>query len=966
MPLRLEVKKKLSATSDRVKSVDIHPTEPWVLAALYSGHLFIWNYTNNTLVKSIEVCELPVRTAKFVPRKQWIICGADDMQIRIYNYNTTERIKSFEAHSDYIRSLAVHPTLPYLLTSSDDMTIKLWDWEKNWNCIQTYEGHSHYVMQVEFNPKDPTTFASASLDRTIKVWGLNSVVPHFSLEGHERGVNCISYFAGGEKPFLVSGADDQQVRIWDYQTKACVATLEGHGNNVSAVAFHPQLPIIISGSEDGTVRIWHSTTYRLENTLNYGMERVWSLCCLPASNKVAIGYDDGTIMVKLGQEEPVISLDNSGKIIMARNHELLSANVKAAIDQELTDGERIVIGSKDMGACEIFPQYIEHSPNGRFVVVCGDGEYIIYTALALKNQSFGQALEFAWAADSKSYAVRESASRVKVFKNFKETHNFRPLFAAEGMFGGSLLALRSNEFVDFYDWDTMRLVRRIAVTPKRIYWSSTGDLCIIVCDASYYVLRYNRELVQKFFDQGIEIPDQGIDDAFEVEAEISEKVLTGVFAGDCFIYNNSGHRLSYFIGGQVMTLAHLDRPMYVLGYLQKENRVYLTDKQLNVVSFQLLLGVLIYQTAIVRRDFELAERTLASIPQTLHNKLAHFLEGQDLKDLALQVTSDPEHKFELAVQLHRLELAESILESHPETESQQKWRQLGDLALSDFTNLQLAINCFSKAEDMSSLLLIYSSLGDKAGMLKLAEQAARQGRFNVAFIAYFVCQRVDKCVDLLCESNRIPEAAFMARTYAPSLISKVLELWRVDLSKVSTRAASSLADPAEYPDVFPDLDLALQVESYIQDSHNKQSIPAFAYADYLNAMGRNLLQEARDGILFTEAVSEPAQPPAPAFASASSSSSSSSASSFTPEPVAPTVIAATSVVADEVKAQSQAEAILSALAQTQGNGQEEEAFVDAEASASIDDFVDEEVDALVGNADISADDLDELENELSS
>ena len=52
------------------------------------------------------------------------------------------------------------------------------------------------------------------------------------------------------------------MQVWDYQTKSCVQTLEGHTHNVSAVCFHPELPIIISGSEDGTVRIWHSTTYR--------------------------------------------------------------------------------------------------------------------------------------------------------------------------------------------------------------------------------------------------------------------------------------------------------------------------------------------------------------------------------------------------------------------------------------------------------------------------------------------------------------------------------------------------------------------------------------------------------------------------------------------------------------------------------------------------------------------------------
>lgn len=49
------------------------------------------------------------------------------------------------------------------------MTIKLWDWDKKWQCAQTFEGHTHYVMQIVINPKDNNTFASASLDRTIKV-----------------------------------------------------------------------------------------------------------------------------------------------------------------------------------------------------------------------------------------------------------------------------------------------------------------------------------------------------------------------------------------------------------------------------------------------------------------------------------------------------------------------------------------------------------------------------------------------------------------------------------------------------------------------------------------------------------------------------------------------------------------------------------------------------------------------------
>jgi coatomer subunit beta' len=113
---------------------------------------------------------LAVRSAKFIARKQWIVTGSDDRFIRVYNYETTELVKEFEAHSDYIRGVLVHPTLPCVLSSSDDILIKMWNWEKGWECAQTFEGHSHYVLQVVFNPKDTSIFASASLDATVKVF----------------------------------------------------------------------------------------------------------------------------------------------------------------------------------------------------------------------------------------------------------------------------------------------------------------------------------------------------------------------------------------------------------------------------------------------------------------------------------------------------------------------------------------------------------------------------------------------------------------------------------------------------------------------------------------------------------------------------------------------------------------------------------------------------------------------------
>lgn len=163
-----------------------------------------------------------------------------------------------------------------------------------------------------------------------------------------------------------------------------------------------------------------------------------------------------------------MSMEQSGKIIWARHNEIQTANIKTALETDQADGERLPISAKELGNCEVYPQKLQHNHNGRFVVVCGDGEYIIYTALAWRNKSFGSALDFVWGPETGQYAVRESASKVKVFKNFKETKAFKPGYAAEGIFGGNLLAVRSSSFVCFHDWDECNIIRRIDVCPKGV------------------------------------------------------------------------------------------------------------------------------------------------------------------------------------------------------------------------------------------------------------------------------------------------------------------------------------------------------------------------------------------------------------------------------------------------------------------------------------------------------------------
>lgn len=128
-----------------------------------------------------------------------------------------------------------------------------------------------------------------------------------------------------------------------------------------------------------------------------------------------------------------------------------------------------------------------------------------------------------------------------------------------------------------------------------------------------------------------------------------------------------------------------------------------------------------------------------------------------------------------------------------EAESEQKWKQLGDAALHDTFDLKLAEECYWRSNDLGGLLLLYTSLGDKKGMERLAVMARDAGRHNIAFVCMFALGKVEECIQLLCDTGRIPEAAFMTRTYAPRFVLACNLRRVVWLTLVSVRAVRCLA-----------------------------------------------------------------------------------------------------------------------------------------------------------------------------
>jgi coatomer subunit beta' len=135
----------------------------------------------------------------------------------------------------------------------------------------------------------------------------------------------------------------------------------------------------------------------------------------------------------------------------------------------------------------------------------------------------------------------------------------------------------------------------------------------------------------------------------------------------------------------------------------------------------------------------------------------------------------------LAIKLKKLKDAKLLAE---EQNSIEKWKIVADLAfeLGEFNHAEDAM---IRAKDYNGLLLYYSCICNRDKLLLLAENSENDSAYNISFSAYFQLNDYEKCLEILLKSNRIPEAALFCRTYYPSRLSNVLDLWNMEINNES-------------------------------------------------------------------------------------------------------------------------------------------------------------------------------------
>ena len=237
--------------SDWVTHAAFSPDGSRIITASADHSAKVWNAANSNLLYTLLGHTDRVGYAEFSPDGRRIVTASWDKTARLWELDSsllmaqiaesTPKLAALTTAQDGKKRLRIHGEIAQLEETSTGAV------------LATLSGHTGEIKYAVFSP-DETRIATASVDKTARLWNAANGKLLAQFRGHDGGVVDVAFRADGKR--IVTASDDGAARMWDVATGKTLAIFPGRGGRMIHAAFSDDGRRVVSVSADGSATAW--------------------------------------------------------------------------------------------------------------------------------------------------------------------------------------------------------------------------------------------------------------------------------------------------------------------------------------------------------------------------------------------------------------------------------------------------------------------------------------------------------------------------------------------------------------------------------------------------------------------------------------------------------------------------------------------------------------------------------------
>ena len=341
----------LRGHASQVSSVAMTADGRKVVTGSMDGTVRIWDAETGAVRRVFKGDGDPVRSVAVTPDGAHIVAGLGTSgerhhgAARVWNAETGAELLALGDQEFAVQGVAITATGDRAVTANTKLAI-LWDTKTGTELRQFKTDGGIGITSVAMTPDGRLIVAGLSADGA-RVWDANTGAEVANLEGHKGTILSVAVTADGRRVVtaaMTTGEDDDTARIWDVETGAQLRVLKGHANAVTSVAITPDGERVATASVDRTVRLWDAETGRELLVLGGHADPIWGVALSPDARHIVTAAGAAEYQSATGMG------DNTARIWNAQ----VGHRVALQVDQQIlavavtADGARVVAGQGEV------------------------------------------------------------------------------------------------------------------------------------------------------------------------------------------------------------------------------------------------------------------------------------------------------------------------------------------------------------------------------------------------------------------------------------------------------------------------------------------------------------------------------------------------------------------------------------------------------------------------------------------